>query len=289
MVRYVAVLMLGSVALAQTSVTGAKPDAALDTAVDVAPPDPAAVLPPLPSLPHGRSTVIGGVIRDVDPVMDEMTVKVFGGQPMRIFFDERTQVFRDGKKTDLASLHPNERASVETMLDGNDVFARSVHMLSQAPQGQTQGQVLSYDPTSGQLTVRDALSQTPITIWVRNSTSITRTGEANFSAENRGQSDLMPGALVSATFASQNGQGVASQISILATPGSTFTFVGTISFLNLSSQFLSVTDPRDGKSYKISFSIASMPETSNLHEGQRVMVQAHFNGSGYVASSITPN
>ena len=87
-------------------------------------------------LPKGKSTVIGGTISSVDPVTDAMVLKVFGGKRMKILFDERTQVYRDGTKTSLHDLHANDRASVETMLDGTTIFARSIHMLSKAPEGQ---------------------------------------------------------------------------------------------------------------------------------------------------------
>ena len=91
------------------------------------------------------------MISSVDPVTDPLTLKVFGGKRMKILFDERTQVYRDGAKTSLRDLHANDRASVETMLDGTTVFARSIHMLSQAPEGECQGQVLNYDPGTGEL------------------------------------------------------------------------------------------------------------------------------------------
>jgi hypothetical protein len=286
MVRYLAILMLGSAALAQTSqpAAGHAAKAVQDPVLQAE----EAALPPMPPTPQGTSTVIGGFIRDIDPVMDEMTVKVFGGQAMKVLFDARTQVFRDGKKTTIADLHANDRASVQTTRDGDNVYALSVHMLSQAPEGQTQGQVESYDPGTGELIVRDALSQNPITLLVRSDTPITRTGQATFASGSGGTADLAPGSLVSVTFTSNQGQGVARQISILATPGSSFTFAGTISSLDLSSQILVVTDPRDGKSYTISFDSASLPATRNLHEGQKVMVRAHFDGSRYVANTISP-
>src|SRR5581483_539127 len=101
--------------------------------------------PPLPLAPAGRSTVIGGVIRSIDPVLDEMTLSVYGnGKPMKIYFDERTKFFRNGVKTPLDDMRPPDHASVETLLDGDNVFAVSVHMLSNSPQGECQGQVLAF-------------------------------------------------------------------------------------------------------------------------------------------------
>src|ERR1700677_598669 len=77
-------------------------------------------LPGLPPPPRGKSTILGGEIRAVDPVRDELTLKTFGERPLKILFDERTQVFLDGKKIRLHELHPAEHASVQPLLDGTD-------------------------------------------------------------------------------------------------------------------------------------------------------------------------
>ena len=99
-------------------------------------------LPPLPPAPRGNSTTVGGEIRKVDPVLDQFTLAVFGQRPIKIFFDERTEVYRDGKRIPLHDLGPSGHASVQTILDGTDVFAMSVHMLTQLPEGECTGQCL---------------------------------------------------------------------------------------------------------------------------------------------------
>ena len=50
------------------------------------------VLPDFPAIPKGKSTVVGGAIRDVDGVRDQLTLNIFGARPMKVLFDERTQV-----------------------------------------------------------------------------------------------------------------------------------------------------------------------------------------------------
>ena len=141
-----AIFLLGSVSSAQLSAVNVAPQQNEGT-------QPASGPEGLPgdllALPEGKSTEIGGTITDVDPVADRLNLKVFGGRSMKILFDERTQVYRDGVKTSLRDLHANDHASVETMLDGTAVFARSVHILSHSPQGECQGQVTSYDPGTG--------------------------------------------------------------------------------------------------------------------------------------------
>jgi hypothetical protein len=269
----------------QADVAGSSPAADLHAAN---PQLNASFLPPLPLAPAGRTTVIGGVIRSIDPVLDQMTLGVYGsGRPMKILFDERTKFYRDGVATPLDSMRPNDHASVETLLDGDNVFAVSVHMLSTSPQGDCQGQVLAFDPRNGEVTVRNTLSGAPIKLRVEPSTTIARMGQPAFASSVTGTSDLMRGALISVKFHSDNrGDGIASAISILATPGSGFYFAGNVTYLDLHAGTMSITDPRDQRSYTIAFNPALFPASRSLRLGSRVGVNAAFNGSQYVASKL---
>src|SRR5258707_6636758 len=56
------------------------------------------LLPEIPALPHGKTTLIGGSLSRLDRIHDELAIEVFGGQKMKILFDERTQVFRNGER-----------------------------------------------------------------------------------------------------------------------------------------------------------------------------------------------
>jgi hypothetical protein len=94
--------------------------------------------------------------------------------------------------------------------------------------------------------------------------------------------------LISAQFQSDNkGQGIASRIAILATPGDKLSFSGNVSFLDLHANAFVVNDAGNGQSYKISFDPAAFPESRDLREGVRVQVTAEFDGSHYVARAIT--
>jgi hypothetical protein len=280
MALFFATLMLGALASAQASAAVTTPQADDSAARTERPGD-------LLALPAGRSTVIGGTISSVDPVTDALTLKVFGGKRMKILFDERTQVYRDGAKTSLRDLHANDRASVETMLDGTTVFARSIHMLSQAPEGQCQGQVMNYNPGTGELTVNESLSHEPIKLRVPAGTPIVREGQAASASATAGPADLMTGALITAQFRPENnGQGVVSRVAILAKPGEVLTFNGTVSFLDLRSHQFAVLDANNGQSYKISFDPGAVPAARELHEGATVKVTAEFDGTRYLAQSI---
>ncbi len=245
---------------------------------------PTGFLPDLPAMPRGKSTVIGGSIRQVDGVRDQLTLNIFGGHRMKVLFDERTQVYRDGQKTSLRDLREGDHVSVETMLDGTTVFARSIHMLSNLPEGECQGQVVSYDRGKGELMVRDLLSPAPIKLHVSSATTIVGQGQAVSTG------DLIAGTLISIHFqADSTGQNVASKIAVLATPGSAFVFSGNVVFLDLHRGLLALVDPRDDKRYEISFDPDRFTISRDVHEGTPVTVTANFDGTRYAASAVTVN
>jgi hypothetical protein len=289
--RFLAVAILSSVAFAQAMSSagsksaqdqGAQPVSRQETALS-GPSD-------LPPMPRGRSTVIGGAIRGVDRVRDQFTLNIFGGRRLKVLFDARTQVYRDGLKSDLRDLHPGDHVSVETVLEGTSVFARSIHLLSALPEGECEGQVLNYDPVSRELTVRDVLSREPVKLSVPAGTVFARQGQAASASMDVGSSELLKGTLVSVKFQSDNdGQGVVSQIAILATPGTAFVFVGNVVFLDLHSGLLALVDPRDDKRYDVFFDSARFVMSSEIHEGADVTLTADFDGSRYVARAITIN
>ena len=262
------------------------PASSPDTSTSVA--DTPSYLPPMPAAPEGKSTVIGGVIRDVDPLQDQISLKVYGGHPMNILFDERTKVYRDGVQAPLSDLHPEEHASVETVLDGDNIFALSVHMLTHAPMGDVQGQVLGFDPRDGDLTVHSALSGETVHLTIPPNTPIQRVGQPSFSSSSPGASDLMHGALLSIQFHADNrGGGVASHVAILATPGAVFQFAGDITYFDMHAAYIALRDSQDQKNYTIYFDPSRFPQSTQLRVGSHVVLSAGFNGQHYVADSLT--
>ena len=240
----------------------------------------------LPPLPRGKSTILGGEIRTVDAVRDELTLKVFGQRPVKILFDGRTQVFRDGSRIPLRDLGPSDHASVQTLLYGTAVYALSVHMLSQSPGGELQGRVLSYNPDTQELAVSTAMDRQPIKLLVPAGTQITRVGQPGFTQLQPGSTDLAKGSLISVQFEpNKQGRGVTSRISVLATQGAAFIFNGDISALDLHSGVLALVDPRDEMTYQISFDSARLQAIKRLHVGVHVTVTADFDGDRYVASA----
>lgn len=279
-----AIVMIGMLSSAQASPADAGTQAETNQSVPAKENAPADLL----AIPKGKSTVIGGMISGVDPIADRLTLKVFGGKQMKILFDERTLVYRDGAKSSLRDLRANDSASVETMLDGDTVFARSIHMLSRSPEGECHGQIVSYDPGTSTLTVSESLSPESIRLVVPAGTTIVRQGQSASKSGSAGFSDLQKGTLISATFASDTkGQGIAHRIAILASPGDELSFSGSVTFLDLRSNQFVVADGGNNQSYKIVFDPAALPAARNLHEGANVKVTAEFDGSHYIARAIT--
>ena len=283
MEQIIAAMILIGMATAQMSSTSsmsgkvAIPQPSLMT--DSAPTD----LRSLPPAPKGKSTIMGGEILDVDPVRDQFTLSVFGQRRVKILYDERTQIFLDGNAIPLRDLHPLDHASVQTVLDGTDVFALSIHILSRSPEGEFQGHVLSYNPETNELTVGAALSHLALKLRVPVNTRVVREGELSPS----GLSDLAKGSLISVKFESdKKGRGIASEITILATPGSATVFSGNLSHLDLHSGLLVLVDPIDEKSHEIFVDFARFPASRNLHDGDSVRVTATFDGTRYSANVI---
>jgi hypothetical protein len=244
----------------------------------------------LPPLPPGKTTILGGQIRKFDPVRDQFLLEIHGQRPMKILFDERTQVYRDGKRITVRDLGPGDHASVQTTLDGDNVFAVSIHILMGSPEGECDGRVLRYDPNRGELAVASSITPEQVNLVVSANTSIARVGEPNFTEGPSGLSDLVPGALISASFESGSShRNIATEIKVLAVPGAAFVFTGNISFLDMHTGTMALVDPRDGKSYQIRFDSAQLPTSESLRPQANVTVTATYDGTQYAANAITMN
>lgn len=250
---------------------------------------PSKDLSAMPPLPRGTSTILGGAIREVDPVLDRFTLRIVGEKPMRILYDERTQVFLDGKRIPLKQLRPSEHASVQTTLDGTSVFAISVHILSQLQQGDYRGEVVGYNPTTGDLDLTSGRGGDPIRVRVSSDTKFERKGQGTFRSAQSGPADLQRGTLVSIQFDPDGkGRASATQITLLATPGSKFVFSGNLIALDMHTGTMMLLDPRDDQNYRIEFDPSTIPAIQNVHGGQRVRITAEYDGTRYLAQDITP-
>jgi hypothetical protein len=288
MKRVIAAVIVGGLALGALPAARAQSEHSGSPASVLKSSDPAVASADLPPAPSGKSTIFGGEIRSIDPVRDELVLKVYGEKPMKILFDERSLAYLDGKRIRLRTLRPEDHAAVETTLDGANIFAVSIHALSRSPEGDYQGRVMSYDPGSGALTITSSASREPFTVQVLKDASFARQGQPAFASAPSGPSDLQKGSLVAVDFESdRQGHGVASKITVFAVPGAAFAFSGNISALDMHIGSLVLTDPRDQRTYQISFDSAHLPEGKDLHIGEHVSVKADYDGAHYVANRIT--
>jgi hypothetical protein len=233
---------------------------------------------------RGKTTLVGGTIRNLDYVRDKLTIRAFGGRDVAVLFDDRTRFYRDGVAASSRELQAGSRIYVDTAMAGSDIFARSVRILSESANGESNGQIESYDPNSGELMVHDTLATEPTRFQLDPSAKILRDGRAV------AKTDLHPGSLVSLKFGpSAKGPGLVREISILAEPGGQFVFAGRVSHLDVHTGLLVVVDPRDSKTYDIHFNPAMGGIEDRLQEGVDVTVTTSFDGANYVANSIVVN
>jgi hypothetical protein len=221
---------------------------------------------------------VRGVLKRLDPVHDQMWIHVFGGGVIRIAFDPRTQLLPENTGAHLIGLPVGSVVSVDTVIDGGRLFARSVRTGASNPV-ELNGQVVQYDAAKSQLTLRDAMSPENVSLKVTSSTRVV----------NRGQpaspQALSAGMLVRVQFAPA--QNVAKTVEILAERGNSFTFEGRIVAVDLRALVLTLSSDSDQGVHELA--IGSLDPTSLrlLREGADVSVQAEFDGDRYNARAVS--
>ena len=130
--------------------------------------------------------------------------------------------------------------------------------------------------------MRDQLSPHSLTVRLSPSTRIVRGDKASSANE------LVPGTLVAVKFgAQQDGRDLAKEVSVLAVPGSSFTFAGEVINLDLRTGLLVLNSSTDRKTYEIYLDQAAGTVDDNLRQGAQVSVIARFDGDRYVARNVT--
>ncbi|HEX7961952.1 MAG TPA: hypothetical protein VF493_18675, partial [Terriglobales bacterium] len=118
------------------------------------------------------------------------------------------------------------------------------------------------------------------------STQILSGGDTN--PQSLAQRQLKPGSLVTVKFSpDRQGSGVvAEQVRILAETGSSFTFHGRITHVDLKGGKVAIENESDGKTYEISFDQAFTPIKDDVTVGALATIVATFQGENYIAQSI---
>ncbi len=234
-----------------------------------------------PPLPPGKPSLIGGIVTKIDKVKETVVVRAFGGQNVRIFFDERTHIYRDGIETTMLGIRKGDRVYVDTLLDSRNIFAKNIRVQSEAQPADARGQIVAYDAKAGRMEMRDELSSQPVTFSVSGDTVV------RHGSEKASLADLQPGSLIDVHFSPERaGRGIAREITIYATPGSEFVFAGKVTHLDMRRGILAVQNQTDNKSYEVLFDPAS-GHYENLGVGSEIMAKAVFDGARYTARAIT--
>jgi hypothetical protein len=245
--------------------------------------DPSALLPELPPVPKANATLIGGTLDKIDMVRDRVTVRLFGGGKESFLFDPRTQVSRGGKAVTVADLHEGERIYLDTILDGSTVFARAIRLTAAHATGTSQGVVLKFRSNGDELVLRDALSPNPVDVRVNRSTRVMQ-GDRPVPI-----SAVVPGTLISIRFSPEgSAHNTATEISILAQPGTRYTFSGQVVHIDLRTGLLVLNSSTDHKTYEVYLPSSINPDES-LQPGVMVQVVTDFDGEHYVVRNVTVN
>ena len=249
--------------------------------------DPKSVLAPKLDpgpLPENKSALIGGRVREIDQIRNEMTVDIFGkGGRLKVLFDPRTRFDRNGVATDQTSIKKDDQVYLDTQLVNHKVFAREVYIHTASGTADASGQVVSYNPKTRDLTINDQMSGSAVTIRLTPKTVIhSRDGGTGSDA------NLQAGTLISLKLSPGNGgRNEANEVDVIAQPGSQFTFYGTLTHIDLRSGTLAVDNKSDHKSYDIRFEPSQFSVTDDLKVGNEVAVNAVFNGRDYTARTLT--
>jgi hypothetical protein len=234
-----------------------------------------------PPLPDTQVTLIGGTVKSIDRIRNRLTVEPFQAKPIKMFFDERSHIYRDGVETTMMGINKGDRVYVDTQLDRPHVFARNIHVVTAAQAADARGQIISLH--GSEMSVQDDLSGQPVNFRIDPQTVVKRQQAAG------SQADLAPGSIVAIRFAAGPRHDLAKEIAVLASPGQTFKFYGEITFLDLSRGLMALHNQADDKTYELKFDPAAMPplQRNSLHVGLLLSIDAAFTGKGYKAEQIT--
>ncbi|HVO64146.1 MAG TPA: hypothetical protein VMT53_24715 [Terriglobales bacterium] len=234
----------------------------------------------LPPLPEGKLTLVGGTVSKVDPISDRLEVRDFGGGKTNIAFDLRTKILRNGAPATVKDIQPGYRVYVDTMLKGDEVFAKTIRLETSSDQGDARGQVVAVNTERGILKLQEEVAPEPFQFRLTPDTTVTMNGR------RANASEVLPGALVAIRFAGGGNGSVAREVRVLANPGENFTFVGKITFLDLRLKRLAVANQSDGETYDISLDQLALSESRGLRVGSDAVVKAVFNGKSYEAQKV---
>jgi hypothetical protein len=232
-----------------------------------------------PPLPNGKVSLIGGTVEHIDQIRNRMVVDIYGKGKMKVFFDERSHVYRSGVETTQLAIHKGDRVYVDTQSAQGKIFARNIQIATNIDAASVSGQIVSFNGQTGALVLHDPLSAQPVSLKLTPASVITQQGQPG----SRG--DLLPDSLVTVRFSPVAGRPI-KEVEVLARKGAQFPFYGTLTHLDLRNGLLAVENKSDGKIYDIHFVPARIGVTDQLTPGAEVAVAATFDGHNYTAQTV---
>ncbi|MGA7291984.1 MAG: hypothetical protein WBW53_08140 [Terriglobales bacterium] len=226
----------------------------------------------------GKVGLVRGVVKQVDPIHDQLLIHVFGGHNVRIGFDPRTQLFLENKVTSLNSILVGSVVSIDTVIDGGKMFALSVRT-GRYDAAELNGQILRYDAAKSQIILRDPVSPESVSLRIAPSTLIVNQGKPASPLV------LSPGMLVRVSFSPAHS--AAKSIEILAAPGAFFTFQGRIVSVDLSTRVMALLNDSDQSVRELAIGSLDASTLRLLREGADVDLQADFDGNQYNVRTVT--
>jgi hypothetical protein len=224
-----------------------------------------------------KVSLVRGILKQVDPIHDQLLVRTFGGGQLRINFDGRTQLLAENKTMRLTSLPAGSVVSVDAVMDEGKFFARSVRTGASIA-AQLEGQIVQYDAAKSQIALRDPISPQPVTLHVTPNTIVINQGQPASSQV------LASGMLVRVSV--DTAQRAADKIEILAERGSSFTFQGRVVAVDLRARVLSLLNDTDHNIHDLALGSLDVGSIGILREGAEVTVQAEFDGERYNVRSV---
>lgn len=232
----------------------------------------------LPPLPHNTVTLIGGTVVSLDEIMNRMTLQPFGTKrKMEVRFDTRTHFYENGKPITEKEVKQGQRIYLDSMLNGTKVFAKTIWIQTAMDSGIGQGQVIDFDSSHQVLTVRDELFSEPLKLHLTSATVIKKGDQPGST------SDLQSNVLVALTFGPQR---EVQQVTVLATPGTSFTFAGRVTFIDMSQKLIALDNRSDGKKYDVYVNAIPDSILRQVREGSELSVSAVFDGNQYDARRV---
>jgi hypothetical protein len=166
-----------------------------------------------PPLPKSKLALLGGIVERIDPIRNRLAVRIHGGEKLKLIFDQRTRITRNGEIVAQTAIKKGDRVYLDTQNVDGQLFAKQIQVVTNAGPADLNGHVVAFDAERNEVTVRDNLSSAEAIFHIEPDTAITHDGRTASAAQ------LLPGSIIAATFAPAIGRRALREVRIIALPG----------------------------------------------------------------------